>query len=211
MSILARAAYPARVAVRTRADEVAMKPALLLSACLALAPAATWAAPRTLLPDESAIEFSVKEMGVAVSGRFKRFDAAIDIDAARPEKSSATVRVDVGSLTTGNDEADAIAVDADWLDKAHARTAMFRSTNIRVLAAGRYEAKGLLSIRNTERDIAFQFSSVDQPDGKTIINGEFALARSRFGIGGGVWNQGDVIADAIPVKVRLVLAPVARR
>ena len=188
-----------------------MYPALLLLACLALAPAATWAAPRTLLPEESAVEFSVKEMGVAVAGRFRRFDAAINLDAARPEKSSATVRVDVGSLTTGNDEADAIAVDVDWLDKAHARTAVFRSTDIRVLAAGRYEAKGLLSIRNIERDIAFQFSSVDQPDGKTLISGEFALARSRFGIGAGVWSQGDVIAETIPVKVRLVLAPVAKR
>ena len=203
--------YADFVAAPVGASEVIMTHSLLLSACLLLASFSAGASPRTLLPEESVIEFSVKEMGVPVPGKFKRFDAAIDIDAVKPEKSSATVRIDVGSLTTGNDEADAIAVDPDWLDKPHAAYAVFKSSAIRMLAPGRFEAKGTLSIRNKERDFVVQFSSADQPDGKMLVTSEFAIARSQFGVGGGVWNQGDVVAETVPVQVRLVLAPVAKR
>ncbi len=182
----------------------------LLLGCLLLAPLSAYAAPRTVLPEESLIEFTVKEMGVPVPGSFKRFEAAIDIDAAKPEKSSARMRIEVASLTTGNEEADAIAVDPNWLDKAHAPYAVFKSTAIRALGSGRYEARGTLNIRNRERDITFQFSSSDQAGGKTVIAGEFVIRRSEFGIGGGEWNEGGVVAEEIPVKVRLTLAPAKR-
>ena len=179
----------------------------LLASCLAAMSFHAFATPRALLPEESQIEFIVKEMGVPVSGKFQRFEAAIDIDAAKPEKSSANMRIQVGSLNTGSEEADAIAVDPDWLDKVHAPNALFKSATIRVLGPGRYEAKGTLSIRNKERDIVIQFTSTDQNGGKTVIASDFVFRRSEFGIGGGVWNEGGVVAEEIPVKVRLMLAP----
>ena len=180
-------------------------------ACLILVSFNAMAASRALLADESLIEFNVKEMGVPVPGKFKRFEAAIDIDATKPEKSIANVRIDIGSLTTGNAEADAIAVDADWLDEMHARYAVFKSSAIRALSAGRFEARGTLSIRNKERDVVIEFNSADHADGKTFITSEFTIARSVFGVGGGAWNQGDVVAEVIPVKVRFVLAPAVAR
>ncbi len=184
---------------------------IVLTAGLLLASANALAAPRTLLPQESHIEFTVKEMGVPVTGEFKRFDAAIDFDPAQPEKSSANLRIDVASLTTGNDEADAIAVDPDWLDKAHAPYATFKSISIRPLGGERYEAKGMLNIRNQERDIAVQFNRSEQTGGKDVITGDFVINRSEFGIGGGVWNEGGVVAEEVPVKVRLTLAPTANQ
>lgn len=149
-------------------------------------------------------------MGVPISGRFTRFDATVDIDAASPERSSASLRVDVGSMTTGNDEADAIATGAEWLDEAHAPTAVFRATSIRLRSPGRYEARGALTMRNKTRDMVIGFEVVEQPNGRTIISSRFDIARSEFGVGGGVWNQGGVVAEIIPVAVRLVLAPAAR-
>ena len=149
----------------------------------------------------------VKEMGVPVAGSFQRFDAVIDIDPVNPEKSSANVRIDIGSLTTGNDEADALAIGPEWLDKAGAPYAIFKSLAIRETGKGHYEIKGTLSIRNKERPIVIQFSTTEQPGGKTAVNSEFTLKRSEFSIGGGVWNQGGVVAEEIPVKVRFMLAP----
>jgi polyisoprenoid-binding protein YceI len=169
------------------------------------------ATPRSLVPEESQIEFTVKEMGVPVSGQFKRFEAQIDIDPAKPEKSSANMRIQIGSLTTGNEEADAIAVDPDWLDKARAPHALFKSTSIRVLGGGHYEARGALSIRNKEHDIIIQFISSEQAGGKTVISSDFVIKRSEFGIGGGIWNESGVVAEEIPVKVRLMLAPAATK
>ncbi len=178
---------------------------LLTSSILASVNAS--ATPLSLLPDESRIEFTVKEMGVPVSGEFKRFEAMIDFDPARPESSSADMRIDTASLTTGNEEADTVALDSDWLDKAHAPYATFKSASIRALGGGRYEAAGTLNIRNKARNIVVQFNSIDQATGKTILVGEFIINRSEFGVGGGVWNEGGVIAEEVPVKVRLSLAP----
>jgi len=168
-----------------------------------------FAAPRSLLPEEGQIEFIVKEMGVPVSGKFKRFDAAIDIDPVKPEKSSTNIRIDIGSLATGNDEADALAVGSDWLDKAHAPYAIFKSASIRELSKGHYEAKGTLSIHNKERGFVIPFSAIDQAGGKTIVTSEFIIKRPDFAIGAGEWNEGDVVSPEILVKVRFALAPPA--
>ena len=148
-------------------------------------------------------------MGVPVVGQFKRFDATVDIDAAKPESSHATLHIEIGSLTTQNDEADAIATGPDWLDKTRAPVATFTSTAIRPLGAGRYEARGTLNIRNKARELVIQFSSSEQADGRTLISSDFDIARSAFGIGGGVWNEGGVVAEQVGVRVRLALAPVA--
>jgi len=188
-----------------------MYKSIVLATCLGFASLNVLATPRTLIPNESQIAFVVKEMGVPVSGEFKRFEAAIDIDPVKPEKSNANMHIEIASLSTGSDEADAIAVDSDWLDKVHAPHAIFKSASIRALGGGRYEAKGTLTIRNKERSLFIQFSSSDQAGGKTVITSDFIIKRSEFGIGGGVWNEGGVVAEEIPVKVKLTLAtPVAK-
>lgn len=186
-----------------------MNKSVVLAALLVSASFNAAAAPRALLPAESKIEFTVKEMGVPVSGEFRRFKGDIDIDPARPEKSSAVLNIEVGSLDTGSEEADAIAVDPDWLDKVHAPQAVFKSQTIRALGGDRFESKGTLSIRNKVRDIVLQFSRADQAGGKTVITGNFVIKRSEYGIGGGVWNKPGVVAEDIPVKVVLTLAPAA--
>jgi polyisoprenoid-binding protein YceI len=65
----------------------------LVAACL---PAL--AAPRALVPEKSRIEFAVTQMGVEVTGQFRRFDAQIALDAADPATASAQVTVDIASL-----------------------------------------------------------------------------------------------------------------
>jgi polyisoprenoid-binding protein YceI len=183
----------------------------LVATYLVISSATAFAAPRAVLPEESQIEFVVKEMGVPVSGKFKRFDAAIDIDATKPEKSSVNLRIDISSLATGSDEADAVAVGPDWLDKARAPYATFKSASMRELSKGRYEVKGTLNIHSKERELVVQFNSIDQASGKTIITSEFVIKRPDFNIGAGEWNEVDVVSPEILVKVRLALAPAAAK
>jgi polyisoprenoid-binding protein YceI len=167
------------------------------------------AAPRALIPGESQVTFVVKEMGVPFPGKFTRFDANIDIDSSSPEKSNASVRIDIGTLTTGNEEADALAQGPDWLDKLHAPFATFKSTSLREISKDRFEARGTLSIRNVSSELTIPITTSEQPGGKTAIASEFIIRRKEFGIGGGVWNQPGVVAEEIPVKVRFTLAPAA--
>lgn len=186
-----------------------MYQSVLLATLLVSASFTAAATPRTLIPAESKIEFTVKEMGVPVTGEFRRFTSDIDIDPVKPEKSHANLSIEVGSLDTGSEEADAIAVDPDWLDKVHAPLAIFKSQTIRALGGERFESKGTLSIRNKVRDIVIQFNASNQPSGKTVIVSNFIIKRTEYGIGGGVWNKGGVVAEDIPVKVTLTLAPAA--
>jgi polyisoprenoid-binding protein YceI len=87
----------------------------------------------------------------------------------------------------------------------HAPLALFRSTSIRSLGDGRYVAKGTLSIRNRERDIELQFVRSETTAEKMLIDGSLLIHRTEFGIGGGEWNEGGVVAEEIPVKVHLAL------
>jgi polyisoprenoid-binding protein YceI len=172
----------------------------------ALAGHCAYGAPRAMIPAESRIDFVVKEMGVPVQGTFKHFESNVDINPVDPARSSAQLKIDVGSLSTGTDEADAIAVGPDWLDKGHTPYALFKSLSFRSLGAGRFEARGQLALHNRARDLVLQFVSADQASGKTLITCDFVIRRSEFGIGAGEWNEAGVVAEEIPVKVRLMLA-----
>jgi polyisoprenoid-binding protein YceI len=167
--------------------------------------ASAMAAPRAPIAARSEIAFTAKQMGVSVDGHFTRFDATIDLDPAKPESGHAEVSVDVASLTTGDDDADGTARDKPWLDAAAFPKATFKSSAVRALGPGRYEVKGTLTLRGKPRDITVPFASANEADGGTVVSGAFSLNRSDFGIGGGEWNEGDVVANAVQVRFRLTL------
>lgn len=164
------------------------------------------AAERPLVAAKSEITFAVKQMGVAVHGGFKRFTAKIDLDPAKLEQSSAQISVDIASVSTGTDEGDETAIDKLWLDAAGFPQATFKSTSLRALLAGHYVATGTLSIRGKPREVTVPFTMQNQADGTTAIAGDFQINRTDFGIGGGEWNQGDLVANEVPIHFFLTLS-----
>ncbi len=181
-----------------------VRPLAVALLCAASLPAP--AAPRALVPAKSEITFSVKQMGVEVSGKFQRFDARVELDDAKPESATAEVTVDIASLTTGDGDADAIALDKPWLDKAGFPKATFKSSSVKQTAPGRYDVTGTLDIRGKSREITVPLTTAAQADGATLASGEFRIRRADFGIGGGEWNEGDLVANEVPVKFKLWLA-----
>lgn len=183
-------------------------PALVAAACFAVGTNASFAAPRPLITAKSSIDFSVKQMGVAVKGSFKRFTATVDLDDKNLAAARAEVSVDIASLTTGDADADAIALDKPWLDRAQFPQARFVSSSIKSLGPNRYEAKGTLTIRGKSREITVPLRTQAQPDGGLIASGELSVRRSDFSIGGGEWNEGDMVANEVPVTFKLSLGAV---
>jgi polyisoprenoid-binding protein YceI len=177
-------------------------------AALALAAAClpALAAPRDLVAEKSRIDFAVKQMGVEVSGQFRRFDAQIVLDAADAAASSANVTVDIASLSTGDADADAVALDKPWLNLAGFKQATFASSSVRSLGDNRFEATGTLNIRGKSREISVPFALAEQADGSAVVSGSFSVRRADFGIGGGEWNEGDLVANDVPVRFTLHLA-----
>ena len=49
------------------------------------------------------------------------------------------------------------------------------------------------------------FTLKNQPDGSAIASGELTLKRTDFGIGGGEWNEGDLVANDVTVRFRINL------
>jgi len=163
------------------------------------------AAERPVDAAKSQIGFSVTEMGVSVKGQFKRFTAKIDLDPAKLDRATAQVTVDIDSIDSGSDEGDETARDPAWLDALHFPQATFKSSAVRALGEDRYEARGTLSIRGSAREVAVPFTLKPQADGSAVATGGFKIRRTDFGIGGGKWNEGDLVADEVPVQFRLVL------
>jgi polyisoprenoid-binding protein YceI len=95
-------------------DESPFSSALIAAAFLGTAAQAAQA----LVPAQSAVNFEAKQMGVPLKGHFKKFDAQIAFDAAKPESSKIHFTVDTGSATMGAKETDAELPKADWFNVA---------------------------------------------------------------------------------------------
>src|SRR3546814_17051885 len=103
----------------------------------------------------------------------------------KPETSSAKISGDIASLTTGDNDADAIAVDKPWLDKATFPQALFTSSAVKRVGPDRYDVKGALTIRGKTRAITVPLTTAAHSNGSVLATGSFRLQRSDFGIGGG--------------------------
>ncbi|MFM2263220.1 MAG: hypothetical protein RI959_1896, partial [Pseudomonadota bacterium] len=75
-------------------------------------------AQQQLVPAQSEIVFVSKQMGVPVEGRFRKFDAQLAFDPAKPAASKIAFTVDVASATLGSREADAELPKAVWFNTA---------------------------------------------------------------------------------------------
>ena len=84
-----------------------MKPILWLTALLPLLAAAQTPPAAKLLPAQSEIVFTSRQMGVPVEGRFRRFDAQVAFDPRQPESGRVTLSVDLASVAMGAAESEA--------------------------------------------------------------------------------------------------------
>ena len=85
-------------------------------------------------------------MGVPVEGRFKKFDAQVAFDPAKPATSKVAFTVDTSSATLGVRETDAELPKAVWFNVPKFPQATFESTAIKAVGAGRYEVAGKLRL-----------------------------------------------------------------
>lgn len=181
-----------------------MKPLAALLVAVAIASGAHAAELSRMAQEKSRITFSGKQMGVPVDGSFRKFDAQIQIDPDKPGNGKARVDIDLASINAGSDEAETEIRRATWLNIAAFPTASFVASNIRPLGAGRYEARGTLTIKGISRNAIVPFSIRNEGQG-SWLEGGFAFPRLQFRIGEGVWADTSTVADEIQVKFKLFL------
>lgn len=186
-------------------------PKLLLAAtALTLATAATSVmAQQKLVPAQSEIAFVSKQMGVPVEGRFKKFDAQISFDPAKPAASTMAFTVDVGSATVGSPESDVELPKAVWFNAPKYPQATFQSSAVKGLGGGKFEVTGKLSIKGNVRDVVVPVA-LTQSGATTTAVGSFVLKRLTFKIGENEWADTSMVADDVQVKFKLALTGVGK-
>ena len=78
----------------------------LLVAAVALSAQAALA-QQQLVPAQSEVQFTARQMGVPLDGHFKKFSAQVAFDPAKLATSKIAFTVDTGSATLGSRETDA--------------------------------------------------------------------------------------------------------
>lgn len=178
--------------------------ALALSAVAAMTPAH---ADQKLVPAQSEIVFVSKQMGVPVEGRFKKFDAQLNFDPAKPETSKIAMTVDVASATLGVPESDAELPKAPWFNTAKFPQATFQSTSAKGLGGGKFEISGKLSIKGHAQDVVVPVT-LTQNGATTLATGVLPIKRLVFKIGEGEWADTGMVADDVQVKFKFALTGV---
>lgn len=174
----------------------------LLAALLGVALAATAAPLKTDLA-RSSVSAVFKQMNVPVESTFKKFSAAIDYDAAKPELAKASVEIDTASLDVGDPEMNKEVAKKEWFNAAQFPKATFVSSSIRPAAAGKLTVAGKLTIKGRSTDVAFPLS-VKTEAGKQVFEGALPIKRLTYSIGEGDWKDTSMVADDVIIKFRVI-------
>lgn len=166
-------------------------------------------AQQKLLPAQSEIVFVSKQMGVPVEGRFRKFDAQLNFDPAKPQTSKIAFTVDTGSASLGVPETDAELPKAVWFNVPKFPQATFQSSAVKGLGGGKYEVAGKLTIKGNSHDVLVPVQ-LTQAGGVTIASGTFTLKRLNFKIGEAEWSDTSMVADEVQVKFKLALSGVGK-
>lgn len=166
-------------------------------------------AQQKLVPAQSEIVFVSRQMGVPIEGRFKKFDAQIAFDPAKPATSKIAFTVDTGSASLGVPETDAELPKPVWFNVPKFPQASFQSTAVKGLGSGKFEVAGKLTIKGNSHDVLVPVQ-LTQSGGTTTATGTFTIKRLVFKIGEAEWSDTSMVADDVQVKFKLALTGVGK-
>ena len=152
--------------------------------------------------DKSAINFTYKQMGVAVDGKFKKFTSQLNFDPAKPAAAKATFDVELASVDTGAPEGDQEVAGKPWFNTKAFPTAKFVSGSVKPLGGNKYEVAGQLNIKGKTQEVVVPATFTAQ--GNTgVFDGSFTIRRADFSIGEGSWAKFDIVANDVLIKFRI--------
>lgn len=175
----------------------------LLIAAAICASGSTLAANLTIDSGKSSVHAIFKQMEVPVQAKFKKFQATIDYNAAKPELSTAKVDIDVSSIDLPAPEYNQEVLKKEWFNAAQFAKASFVSTSMKSLGSGKLDVSGNLSIKG--KTIAVRFPLQVKTEGKILsFEGNLPIKRLQFNIGEGEWKDTSMVADEVVIQFKVV-------
>jgi polyisoprenoid-binding protein YceI len=167
--------------------------------------AATW----NIDPVHSEVGFSVRHMMVSkVRGRFTTFSGQI-VTGADPLSSSVTAEIDLGSISTGQEQRDAHIRSADFFEVETYPTMTYKSTGVRV-EDGEYVLDGELTLKGVTRNVPLRlelngFGSDPWGGVRAGFTATGEINRRDFNVSFStpMANGGAVVADKITLQLEI--------
>lgn len=160
------------------------------------------AAPLKTDPAKSTVSATFKQMNVPVEAKFKKFTAAVDYDAAKPDAAKASVDIDTASIDLGEAEMNKEVAKKEWFNAAQFPKATFVSSSIKPAGAGKLTVAGKLTIKGKATDVSFPLT-VKTEAGKQVFEGALPIKRLTYNIGEGEWKDTSTVADDVIIKFRV--------
>jgi polyisoprenoid-binding protein YceI len=167
-------------------------------------PAATaWQAD----PAASRLLFTATQAGADFEGRFARFAPKIQFDPADLAGSRFDVEIDTRSADTQDQDRDTALASDDFFATGRWPSAHFVATSFAARGAGKYEARGQLTIRDVTREVLLPFSFSPAADGHHArLTGGTTIHRLDFGVGQGEWTDTKWVGNDVRIRFELELA-----
>ncbi len=150
----------------------------------------------------STLGFATAWGGVAIEGRFDRWNADILFSPEALDRSKVSVGIDLASAVSGDAQRDESLQGADWFDTAEHPKATFTATRFEKTGENRYVAHGTLALRGASHPLRLPFTLNIEGD-KARVSGVTTLDRTAFGVGQGEWKNTDQIPAEVKVSVNL--------
>ena len=118
-----------------------------------------------LYPTHSEILFKVKHLMITnVKGEFRAFNATILTEGDDFSKGTVQAIIEAGSVFTNNEDRDTHLKSADFFDAANHKELIFTGTSFTRLDDDNYLLKGLLRIKDIEKEISLdvEFGGVNK-------------------------------------------------
>ena len=141
------------------------------------------AADWKIIPDDSEIAFSGKAAGQTIEGVFKDFSGDVSFDPAAPEKTEATVVIQMDSFRTGNSDVDGTLSGSSWFNPGEYPQATFTADSAEPTERDNaFVLNGALELKGNSGNVSVPFS-IDISKGMAMARGEVTINRLEYGVG----------------------------
>lgn len=152
----------------------------------------------------SQVSATFRQLGVPVTGPFRRLQGDIDFDAAKPLAARGTLEIDVDSFDIGDKDYNAEVAKKDWFDARKHPKATFVLRQV-TGSGNTLKAEGVLTIKGKSQAVQFPVT-VKTLAGRTQFEGRVPVSRLAFNIGEGEWKDTSLVADEVVIEFRLLTA-----
>ncbi|MEN9867454.1 MAG: hypothetical protein RL748_3044 [Pseudomonadota bacterium] len=176
---------------------------ILLAATLGtlLAAPFAWAALKTD-PAKSTVSVVFKQLNVPIEAKFKKFNAQIDFNSAKPNEAKATVEIDIPSFDLGDPEYNKEVLKKEWFNGAQFPKASFVASSIKAGANGQLNVTGKLTIKGKTSDVQFPLT-IKKDGALQVFQGSLPIKRLTYNIGEGEWKDTGTVADEVIIKFHI--------